>query len=330
MKHVNFLAILITLIFSSNTLFAQELKITVKSLEEPIGHSYIYINGELKESANFEGVAYFPKSWLTIGDTISASFVGFEGAGVVYDEKIKNLSEVTISLSNNFILDEIVVESKIDAQKMYKKLTKSFSINSYKKLFTMNFDVIMRTDTTETKSEGEASMMFKYTYGKGGVKHSYKCPEFKAVGDTTNIIHILAKSYANNLYHTARADAVFRGYNIYNVKSKITYVGVEDDYRVFTYSSTNEYYSGQYTYYFDKDSGIVKKALFHVLINKDGIIVDEYKYEYVFATIDDVLTISNYNGTYRNLENNFERKVNIHTTSVEKTSMNKHGQFIDL
>ena len=29
MKHVNFLAILITLIFSSNTLFAQELKITV-------------------------------------------------------------------------------------------------------------------------------------------------------------------------------------------------------------------------------------------------------------------------------------------------------------
>ena len=68
----------------------------------------------------------------------------------------------------------------------------------------------------------------------------------------------------------------------------------------------------------------------HIHLQTSIILVDEYKYEYVFATIDDVLTISNYNGTYRNLENNFERKVNIHTTSVEKTSMNKHGQFIDL
>lgn len=59
-------------------------KITVISDNDPLGYAYVYINGDIFTSTDSYGVAYISTSRLRTGDTISASFVGYQGGNLIY------------------------------------------------------------------------------------------------------------------------------------------------------------------------------------------------------------------------------------------------------
>jgi len=119
MRKINFLCLVAFLALFSSNLLAKDLKINVTAQGSPLGYSYIYVNGEIKTTANSMGVALIPLMFLNEGDIISASFVGFNSVKVIFDSNAASKKEITLNLTSDFTLDEVVV--KTDLGKFYKK-----------------------------------------------------------------------------------------------------------------------------------------------------------------------------------------------------------------
>ncbi len=119
MKRV--LTLVLYILLGYTLLNAQIFTLKVVSEDGPLPCAYVFINGRAYCSADTTGLAKIPLSLLNNGDTISVSFVGAKDNFIIYDKKIIQKDEYTITLEQKQQLRDIVVQSKNRSMEYYRK-----------------------------------------------------------------------------------------------------------------------------------------------------------------------------------------------------------------
>ena len=329
MKLLNYVCFVIILVLCSNDLFAKDLKIKVAALGSPLAYSYIYVNGDAKAVADSTGVATIPLTWLEAGDVISASFVGFNGAETIFDSKTDVVNGIVLNMTTDFTLDEIVV--KADVNKLYNKYTKKWgTVNLYLKLFALEFDMTKSTDIVNQKANGVTLMSLDFRRKKMSdpIRYFYQALDTKMEGDTINSINNLAHIFNFHHRNFRKLDLLFR--KEVGGSGNYGYMGIVDNYRAFTFSNSDEFSSGQYILYFDKDSGIIKKAVHISLVyDEDKNIILQSKGELEIGFIEDVMAIAAIVHTTEDFEKGVKYVMNITNTSISDINKKVYYRSFD-
>ena len=350
----------ILVLFSNNTL-AKDLKINITALGSPLAYSYVYVNGDAKAVANSMGVASIPLSWLDEGDVISASFVGFNGAETVYNSEISTLNEITLNLTTNFVLDEVVVNA--DIGKIYRKFIKKWTTEFRQKDFKMVFNVSKHIDSVDLKCSGQTVLTYAFrsdslynTLDKGKrikrqtfyplsprdtIRRVYKEIDYVTIGDTMNVINNIAYSHHFHLTSFNGIDNKFRmqsppqdtsllSYYTPPEVVKYAYLGIIDGYRAFTISEGDDISGGQYIFYFDRNNGVIKKIKNVTLVyNANKEIIRKYASELDMGYIKRSVTIISFKDITENFEtkNNFVVEGSIKSVkNTKKKNMNYYSE----
>lgn len=276
MRYCRLLSVVIICMIFNNNLFAQNLKVKVTTMGEPLGYSYVYINGDAKAVADSMGVAYIPMSWIEHGDTISASFVGHEGADAIFNSQAETTKVINIDLKNDFTLDEVVVG--VSVSELYKKFIKKRRYSSWGIRYDMKFDITKQSNLVDSTSSGDISLLYSTN------RLYYRDTNFKADGDTLMVIdfqgidtlnivdYIVSKHllWGNELM---AFDWMFREPNFDFWKCEVTfgYRGITDGYRLFTKTFHCSKFTLQIMYYFEKKGGKISH------ITSDGVWEDDKK-----------------------------------------------------
>lgn len=296
---------------------ARDLKIRVIALGKPLGYSYVYINGDVKDATDSTGVLFLPKSWFEIGDTISASFVGFEGSQVIYDENIKYASEVTLDLSNSFMLDDIIVGA--DIRKIYKRYVRKHKLDIENVMFSMQFKRVIQTDSTKSMRKGGISIIYSNIESKKS-RNAYKYSDFRVECDTVDIVNSIMHAYYYSTVNRNIVDWAFRyNHRFDSRKTSYEYNGIEGGNRIFTLVVRSEKELVQHVYYIDMHSGMVKNAATSAIFyDKYNNIDAQYEYEWSYGLLKNILTVVNGKFKIKNLKEKWEQIVHLHNITVEK------------
>ena len=106
------------------SLSAQDIKVRVMSDNTPLEYAYIYIDNTYYGSTDSTGHINIRQSNISVGDTISAIYIGMNKGAVVYSSENCASTEMTISLTPNFILDEVVVVAKNKSKELLRRYVK--------------------------------------------------------------------------------------------------------------------------------------------------------------------------------------------------------------
>ena len=240
-------------LFLTASLSAQNLKVEVFSGSEPLGHAYIFINSEVFGAADEAGVTNIPQARLNIGDTISASFVGMQGGGVVYDDAMRRAAACRLDLQSLYRIEDITVSAKgEDPYKLYRKYIRRQYPAWYARLyeswwqpmkrldFSFNYEQLDKNDNSIKNSEGNMSMFFYHlpedTVDITPIRH--RLLDFDAAGDTTGVA-IKVKSDLYRIYVTA-AVIYYADNQSHRRWTALRYMGEDGPYRVFTLASRDE------------------------------------------------------------------------------------------
>lgn len=183
MKALNFFIALICLSTHNIYLHAQDVKVRVVSGTEQLPYAFLYVNGEPAGAADSTGLFAIPQSKLNNGDTISASFVGFEGGQTIYDGKTG--SERIIDLKALYEIDSLVVQ--VPRFNMWKFFRQNVNIPNFaygNKQFSFDFDSEVTDSNGEHRSSGNITII---PYPRLDFHFLYKRPSLETKGDTTNI-----------------------------------------------------------------------------------------------------------------------------------------------
>ena len=114
------LLILFSLFFTF-VLPAQNLKVTVRSAEEPLPYATIFVNGIPAVVADAEGAAFLATDRLQPGDTISSSYLGFESTFAVYDDKMQDFRLCTLVHSKEVVyeLEPAIITGTNNSREMF-------------------------------------------------------------------------------------------------------------------------------------------------------------------------------------------------------------------
>ncbi len=328
MKLRNYLCLFIFTLLSWSYLFATDLKVRITAQGSPLGYSYISVNGEVKATADSMGVAMLPVATLKVGDKIAASFVGFNGAEVTFDSKAEQSKELVINLTNDFTLDEVVVKRNVN--KMYDKYIKKWRpSHDYQKAYVIEFNEV----ATNSKScNGTVSLMYDFRRKKMSepMRLFYRCLDFKAQGDTTNIINNIAFAHYYYLNRFDLLDQYFRrtSQGVEGVDVSYGYLGIIDNYKAFTLNISTEGYNGQYIAYFDKVENTIKRIENNILgYDKNGKIISQNKIELEMGLIDGMFTITSFKDTSIDFKNNKKSETNASVTSVYDIERSLYRNF---
>lgn len=331
MRRIKILCLVALSVLVSNNLFAYDLKIKVTALGGSLGYSYVYVNGDIKAAADSTGVAFIPLSWLKIGDVVSASFVGFNGAETVFDSKLQKTKEVTLNLTTDFSLDEIVV--KADVSTLYENYTKKWEVSrGWRTQYNIKFDASTWVDSVSSKSSGEVSLLYDFRRKKMSepARLFYNCLAFEAKGDTTNVINNIAYSHYLNIRSFTWLDYAFR--NSYRGGEgetiKYGYMGILNNFRAFSISQSNDSGSGQYILYFDKDSGDIMRITYIALkYGENKEVVREFKSEFELGIFHKALTITSFNDTIKYFDDNKKSTIKSLIMSTEQIKKANYRGF---
>ena len=106
--------------------FSQSLKLNIVSNEkEPLAYAYIFINSRLFSSTDSCGKIEIPCSLLKIGDTITASYTGAKDNFYIYNNETSIQKEYSIELVQDILLNEVVVKSVKNSNKLFRKYVKT-------------------------------------------------------------------------------------------------------------------------------------------------------------------------------------------------------------
>lgn len=337
MKQIKFFTLVAFIALFSNNLFAKDLKVKVTALGGSLGYSYVYVNGDIKAVADSTGVALIPMGWLEIGDAISASFVGFNGAETIFDSKIEKVGEIALNLTTDFTLDEIVVKSDVNA--IYKEHTKKWQTSrAWRTQYNIKFNTSKYIDSVSTKSSGVVSLLYDFRRKKMSdpIRLFYNCLGFEAKGDTTNVINNLAYSHYRHIRNLRWLDSSFR--NMYKgtkeIYIKYGHLGIVDNYRAFTIIRGGAQYSGQYIIYFDKDSGNIVRVEFVALeYDENEKILSKHTSELELGLIDEKFTITSFKDVIENYDENkkFIAECSITIEKIKKANYRKfQKRFVEM
>jgi len=113
--------LLLTLFGTINLVSAQQLEVKVIMGGDLMPLAYILKNDKPVTQTNRDAVAYIDKSTLEYGDRLTSSYIGASSSVIVYSKEIERQDRVTIELTPDFELDEIVVSAEVNGWEIFQK-----------------------------------------------------------------------------------------------------------------------------------------------------------------------------------------------------------------
>lgn len=125
-----FVLLLFVMLYS--TVSAQNLKVELKDKRESLPYGYIYVNGKIKAVSDSTGIALLKANELKIGDTISATYVGYKPKWQIYNAKMAKNQQCELLLETDiYNLEDVVVIGVKDAAKLFaKKVVSSYMVRN--------------------------------------------------------------------------------------------------------------------------------------------------------------------------------------------------------
>lgn len=107
---------------------AQSLRVVVRNeADEALPYAYVYVNGRAVAVTDTLGVGAVPEAKLSLGDTLTVSYVGAESERTVYDAAMQRRGEWSVSLREKYrslTTAEVVVRADIEA--LYRRSVDKF------------------------------------------------------------------------------------------------------------------------------------------------------------------------------------------------------------
>lgn len=145
------LVCLIGLVGLCGAVQASVLKLRVRNdANEALWYAYVYVNGRAVTVTDSLGLAQVPDDKLTLGDTVSVSYVGTKTQRIVYDKALQQEGEYVFVLPekyNALVSDEVVV--KADIEKLYRKNVERRRPYYYMSLWTADFGMKIQMPNAE-------------------------------------------------------------------------------------------------------------------------------------------------------------------------------------
>lgn len=160
--------IILLAICSSLIVSAQDLKVVVKDSQEPLPYAYIGLNGRLVAITDSVGVGYIKRNKISLGDTISAYYVGTSAVYALYSELMhdKGLCELIYS-DPVFTIDVGTAIVEASAEMFFEKSLRNSYIISVNGVIEGEFEArFYSEDSTCRKISGEIKAENKLR-GKG-------------------------------------------------------------------------------------------------------------------------------------------------------------------
>ena len=242
------------IIVSSFFLFAeaQELKMVVNSMNEPIAYSYIQVNNKIIGSTDTSGTYIIAKDILHFGDTISASYVGITSS-IIYDKTIAEAEECIIEIGS-LLLSPVVVTPGTDTYLLFRKYVKTpESVRYINYKFDTYFSLSGNMFGKPRQCDGNISVCFEHL---GTLNPPHKILNIKVSGDTTNrmsyfVVQAIRYGIVVSLIRPlAKKSTPLQGFR---------YLGQDDGYHVFSFSRGEFGNIVQFKVYADDKTGYIKK-----------------------------------------------------------------------
>lgn len=141
----------------------------MKDKIESLPYGYIYVNGKIKAVSDSTGVALLKADELTIGDTISASYVGYKPKWQIFNSKMAKIGVCELMLEMEIHnLDDVTVVGVANAEKLFAKRVKS-AYAMRNGVLTADFEAhIEPTSEQNNHFEGSFVAMNEIDSKKGG------------------------------------------------------------------------------------------------------------------------------------------------------------------
>lgn len=221
----------------------QDIEIKVMSDSEPLVGAYVWINGNFIGDTDSLGIMCISDKSINLGDTISASFVGFDSDVFIYN---KRRSSVKLDLKSQFTLDEVVVHgSKFNTRRYLKQSTKNCLVNHWRTTFSFDFELITSSDSIL----GRAVMAFSVAEFKPYIV-SFECNENNKESShyIASIFSIILKCSKFTFNHFLNQNYIVR------------YHGIEGNNKIFTYTHVTNIEKEQTLIKVDEKSRYIKQA----------------------------------------------------------------------
>ncbi|MDE5945363.1 MAG: hypothetical protein K2G93_07260 [Rikenella sp.] len=157
----------------SSVASAQSLRVVVRNeADEALPYAYIYVNGRAMAVTDTLGIGAVPEAKLSLGDTLTVSYVGAESERTVYDRAMQRQGEWSVSLRERYrtlTAAEVVVRADVEA--LYRRSVEKFWVlyepHQATARFTIrNGDGLIEGQATATHQPGDTSEM---TYLRRGI-----------------------------------------------------------------------------------------------------------------------------------------------------------------
>lgn len=253
---------------------AQELKVTAHNdVGEALSYAYLYINGKAVAVTDSLGAGVIPATKLTIGDTVSVSYVGTDSQQTVYDNVLRTRAKWEVILTEKYhtlTADEIKV--RVDVYKLLNKyLRHSFSI-FYNNRFSGDF-----------KWEGSKSVEGRFTAEESGRYENRATPSpctyalhpiaLDTQDDTTGVSGRIRFDIRSMLSDMTSINSIFNfltydadGFRTRNPKAQLRYLGYKEGLRVFRLTYPMQNGAFQYLAFIDPEAKRVRRVESHLNI----------------------------------------------------------------
>lgn len=236
----------ICLLVGVHKLGAQDVKVNVVSGEERLAYAYVSVNGHVVGVTDTLGIFNVPRFQLQRGDTLSASFVRFDGRNVIYDGDPSR--ELIIDLKANFELEAVTVSAqKIN---MLRQLRRHTNFPQYINTRDKEYDISFESAITDGGIEHNAGGAVKLVLSpRLDLDRRYKCLSLDARGDTTEVVQLIGETMMQTVW-LAQSLSFAEQYK----NTVITSRGIVDNKRIFILSYTYEAGTMQILLHVDKEN----------------------------------------------------------------------------
>lgn len=228
---------LLYLAYAAGSAYAQQIEIrTFDADSSAMPYAFIYLNNRGIGITDTAGRIVIPSGAISVGDTISVTYLGMKPQTVVCGNSAKTYSVYLIE-AKEFNIDEVIVTPG-DAEKMFRKYSKITS--------EVNYNCVMNADFEGTINNSKISGSFNVgneiwskeflPRSKGWFHHPINFTSLKGIGEDTikkrmlnNSIHV-AFNMLNSFLGISRAN-IIKEYRPY-----YRYLGNENDHRIFRIS----------------------------------------------------------------------------------------------
>lgn len=115
-----------------STVSAQNLRVELKDKRESLPYGYIYVNSKIKAVSDSTGIVLLKANELKIGDTISATYIGYKPKWQIYNAKMAKSQQCELLLETDiYNLEDVIIIGVRDAAKLFaKKVVSSYMVRN--------------------------------------------------------------------------------------------------------------------------------------------------------------------------------------------------------